>query len=118
MKIIQHSFTVLIICLLVSLAGCSSNKGKIEGTKWTSQAGNMNGQAIPAGFIKLEFGEDGTLVFGNVLEESKGTYSLGLGEFVTLTFDGESHMETIKVEGNTLEMFDSDGQSLKFTKVE
>ena len=118
MRNLQRSCFLVVACLLVFAAGCSSNKGKIEGTKWSCQAGTIDGNAIPAGMMKLEFSTDGKLVFDTTVTKFDGTYSLGLGEYVTLNFDGESHMETIKINGNVLEMIDSDGTSLKFNKVE
>lgn len=118
MRNIQLSCFLVAVCLLTLATGCSSNKGKIEGTKWTCQAGTIEGQPIPAGMMKLEFSTDGKLVFDTTVTKFTGTYSLGFGEYVTLNFDGESHMETIKISDGVLEMIDSDGTSLKFNKVE
>jgi hypothetical protein len=118
---------ILICCcaLTVTFAGCSSkNKGKIEGTKWSSHATTIKGQSLPAGFLKLEFGKDGSLVYQAGPLTFRGKYSLGMGDKVTLKFDKElgntgskTHVESVEINGDTLTMKDSDGQGGKFSRV-
>jgi hypothetical protein len=111
---------VLLAALLLA-AGCSSNKGKIEGTKWSSQDANVKGQALPAGALTLEFGSDGSLVYKAGPQTFKGTYSLGMGDNVTLKLDQElagrkNHVEKVVINGDRLTMTDSDGTQLTFGK--
>jgi hypothetical protein len=103
--------------------GCSSkNKGKLEGTKWTSLPGVVKGNNLAAGALGLEFGKDGSLVYKTPQGEFKGTYSLGMGESVTLHLDrplsnGKVHNERITVDGDKLTMKDPDGTELSFSRV-
>src|SRR5204863_54825 len=99
----------------------SDNKGKIEGTKWTSIASTIKGQAIPAGALKLDFGADGKLIYNAGPNTFTGTYSLGMGDHVTLKLDQElqgrkSHTEKVQIDGEKLTMTDSDGQAMTFTR--
>jgi hypothetical protein len=114
--------TLLIVSVgFLAVAGCSSNnKGKIEGTKWTNEAGTIKGSNIPAGVIVLEFGKDGKLSFGGGLQVLTGTYSLKSGDTVTFHFDKEhngrkDHDEKISISGDRLTLTDSDG-TLTFKK--
>jgi len=54
---------LMLLAAAVLVAGCSSNKGLIEGTKWKSKATTIKGQPIPAGILELEFHSDGKLVY-------------------------------------------------------
>jgi hypothetical protein len=114
---------VVVVVALLCCVGCnSSNKGKIEGTKWTSLPGNVKGQSIPAGILSLEFGSDFRLVYRAGPITMTGTYSLGWGDYVTLKLDRElegrkNHTERISISGDRLTMTDSDGTSLTFEKV-
>jgi uncharacterized lipoprotein NlpE involved in copper resistance len=111
-----------LLFVLAMLVGCSSNnKGKIEGTKWTSQAASVKGQTIPAGALTLEFKADGSMIYGIIGMNKTGKYSLGMGDTVTFKMDeklGErkDHAEKIKIEGDVLTMTDSDGTALKFNR--
>ncbi len=109
------------VALLCSFGCNSSNKGKIEGTSWTSLPGNIKGQAIPAGVLHLEFRSDGKLTYLTPVGTFNGTYSLGWGDHVTLKFDQElsgrkSHVERISIRGERLTMTDSDGTEVSFEK--
>jgi hypothetical protein len=100
----------------------SNNKGKIEGTKWTSLATTVKGSAIPADALKLEFSKDGKLIYKAGPKTLTGTYSLGMADTVTLKFTEElagrkDHDETIKIVGDQLTMTDSDGTAVTFKKV-
>ena len=75
-----RTFRLMILAALITLAGfsasgsalgvqdkgkdkgASANKGKIEGTKWSSVEATVKGTKIAAGLLKLEFGKDGKLV--------------------------------------------------------
>jgi hypothetical protein len=113
------------VCLVgvLFVTGCSSsNKGKIEGTKWTSQASTVKGQAIPAGFLQLEFRSDGSMVYKIGPQNLTGKYSLGSGSKVTLNLDKElagrkSHVEKVAISGEQLTMTDGDGTQMTFQKV-
>src|SRR5262249_10068653 len=97
---------LLPLLVLLPLCGCrSNNRGKIEGTKWRSQAGPVRGQNLPAGALRLEFGVDGKLVYGGFGKTFTGTYSFGMGDYVTLNLDQElagsrTHSEKITINGN------------------
>jgi hypothetical protein len=110
-----------VICLLAS--GCSSNlKGKIEGTKWSSDAMNVKGNVLPAGVLKLEFSKTGKLIYTTGPTVHDGTYSLGIGDRVTFHMNqdlggSKTHMQTIKIAGNKLTLIDGDGTSGTFSKV-
>jgi hypothetical protein len=112
---------VMLIGVLLVASGCSSNKGKIEGTKWTSVASNVKGKEFPAGTLVLEFGSDKKLVYKTPVGTFTGTYSLGMGDNVTLNLDTElagrkQHVEKVKIEGDKLTMTDSDGTAMSFVK--
>jgi len=67
----------------------SNNKGKLDGTKWTSDAVQVNGGQVPAGAISLEFKKDGTFTQVQTVPNrgpvtSSGGWSLGGGDDVTL----------------------------------
>jgi hypothetical protein len=117
-KVVQ----LIMIVALVCSAGCaSSNKGKIEGTKWVSQAATVKGTSIPAGFMRMEFRTDGSMVQQAGPLSITGRYSLGMGDNVTFTLDQEvsgrkTHVEKISISGNVLTMKDSDGTTVSFTK--
>jgi hypothetical protein len=110
-----------VACL--ALAGCSSNnKGKIEGTKWSCLAQIVEGKQVPEGFLKVEFGSNGKLVYEAGPNRFTGTYTLGSGDRVNLHLDQElagrkSHHQTVKINGNELEMIDWNGTAAKFKKV-
>jgi hypothetical protein len=102
--------------------GASSNKGKIEGTKWNSLEAIVKGNKIPAAALKLEFSKDGKLVYQAGAARFTGTYVLGEGETVTFHLDQElagrkDHIEKVAIRGTRLVMTDADGTSLTFKKV-
>ncbi len=119
---------VVVAALFCSLGCNSNNKGKIEGTKWTSLATTMNVKGkgmvpIPADAAALEFKKDGKLVYTIGPTAYTGTYSLGWGDTVTLRFDQElegrkNHSEKITISGGTLTMTDSDGTSVPFKQIQ
>ena len=114
---------VACVAALLLAAGCSSsNKGKIEGTKWTSLAATMKGQPLPAGILQLTFGKDGSVVYKAGPQTFTGTYSLGMGSNVTLNLNQDlagrkKHVEKVTISGNQLTMTDSDGTQLTFQQV-
>jgi hypothetical protein len=116
-------FRCLAVAMFLFAVGCSSNnKGKIEGTKWTSAAATVKGAVVPAGAIGLEFRGDGGLEFKMGPMSFTGTYSLGSGNAVTLKLEKELsgrkiHTETVEINGDNLVMIDSDGTQVKFVRV-
>src|SRR5436190_21582149 len=99
------SLALLASVLLADDAAKSDNKGKIEGTKWTSVASKVKGIDIPAGALKLEFKADGKLTYEAGPQTFTGTYVLGKGETVTLKLDRElagrkDHEEKVKIVGD------------------
>ena len=112
-----------LMAMVLFLTGCSSNnKGKIEGTKWSSNATTVKDKALPAGVLALEFAADGKLVYQAGPVRLTGTYSLGGGDSVTFNLDQDlagrkNHVEKITISDNTLTMRDSDGTSVSFSKV-
>jgi hypothetical protein len=119
----MRRLSVLSLGLVVLLfTGCeSNNKGKIEGTKWSSDAATVKGSQIPAGALQLEFKSDGGFTYTVIGNPLTGKYSLGTGDNVTLTFDKEldgrkSHTEKVAINGDKLTMTDSDGTAVTFTK--
>lgn len=116
--------TTALLALALFATGCASkNKGKIEGTKWASQATTLKGQALPAGVLKLDFSSDGKLVYSAGPTTFTGTYTLGTGNTVTFHLDqdlagkGKTHAEKVSIVGDNLTMTDSDGTSMTFDKV-
>ena len=112
----------VVAAALCSVGCMSKNKGKIEGTKWTSQAATIKGDVIPAGTLQLEFMKDGRLNYIAGPITFTGTYSLGFGNNVTLKLDRElsgrkTHVEKIVISGGQLTMSDSDGTSLTFDQM-
>jgi hypothetical protein len=105
-------------CLVLGLsfaAGCSSsNKTRIEGTKWE--------RPLATGVSLIEFGTDFKLVVKNPHQTFKGRYELGRGENVTFIFDEEVegeriHQLKISIDSDTLTMSDKTG-TVSFKKVD
>lgn len=119
-SVIRLAVVAFLVC---GVAGCNSNnKGKIEGTKWSSQATTIKGNAIPAGALTLEFTRDGKVTYTAGPMTYTGKYSLGWGDTVTLRLDqdlagSKTHRERVTIANDQLTMRDSDGTSLTFDKV-
>jgi hypothetical protein len=113
---LRLALTAAVLCL----TGCSSsNKGKIEGTKWSSLESTIKGQKIPAGTLRLDFGANNSLVYDTAMGKFTGTYSLGMGDRVTLKLDRElagfkNHVERVSIVGDRLTM--TDGTSMVFER--
>src|SRR5260370_20613609 len=119
---------LLIVALALAAVGCDpTNKGKIEGTKWSSNEGTIRGQKLSSGKIVLEFFKGGNMSFsgtdpkGNYKVYS-GRYTFGMGSIVVLDFDQElagrtTHTEWISVSKGELTMSDADGTSLVFSRL-
>lgn len=110
-----------LVTAAILVVGCSSNHGQLEGTKWTSRPGTVKGRTIPAGVMELEFKTDGTLQARNGFRRLSGTYSLGWGDAVVLSFNEalngrKEHAERITIDGEQLSMTDSDGAAITFQK--
>jgi hypothetical protein len=114
---------LLVFLLLFAAVGCeSTNKGKIEGTKWSSDQMTYHGQSIPPGTLFVHFRADGKLVYRAGSKTFTGTYSLGMGSIVTMYMDQEIAgnkilMDQIVIEGNKMTMTDPDGTTGTFHKV-
>ena len=111
------------LAMILFIAGCSSsNKGKIEVTKWTSQPATIKGKSYAAGALHLDFGGDGSLVYKTPNGDFRGSYSLGTFNFVSFHLDralpnGMKDMtETIRINGNQMTVRDLDGTEVTFTK--
>lgn len=111
------------LAILCSLVGCSSsnNKGKIEGTTWTSLPQLVQGQPAADGFLSISFGADRTFSYKIGDSTLTGKYSIGSGDKVTLFYDKPvakktKHVHTFKVREQELEMTDEEGNVRKFRK--
>ena len=107
----------LLPMILIGVVGCSSsNKGKIEGTRWINTEGkDKEGRSLPPGELRLEFGSDGSLTSKNHDETLTGKYTLGMGDRVTFHFTKEisgskSHVVKININGDTMTMTDATGE--------
>jgi hypothetical protein len=111
----------LLAAFLMSVGCSSNNKGKIEGTKWSSLASTVKGTPLAAGMLRLEFATDGKVSYVVGPQTFTGTYSLGAGDTVTLHLDqdlggSKTHAEKIVIAGDKLTMTDTDGTQLSFEK--
>jgi hypothetical protein len=114
---------VLFVLLLLCCGCASKNKGRIEGTTWTSLATTMNGVHVPAGMVTLEFTATGALTLTTAGERYTGRYSLGFGDNVTFSLDQELegqkvHYQRVSITGTELTLIDSDGTRFKFQKAQ
>src|SRR5262245_40603201 len=122
MKSFRAMLWVLLVSALCSVGcGGSNNNGKIEGTKWSSEKGTVEGKEVGEGEFYLEFAKDGKLYYVTATDTLKGTYSLGSGDEVTFHFDKEingtkTHVEKISIVGERLTLTDSKG-SLSFSQL-
>ena len=115
--------TVLLLVCVVAL-GCksSNNRGKVEGTKWSSLAQTVHGEQKPNGYYTLEFAADKTFTYQCENFKLTGSYKLGQGDEVTMHYDGlkagkRSQLETVRVRGEELEITDTDGTVRRFRKI-
>jgi hypothetical protein len=111
-----------LLAALVVAAGCSDNKGKIEGT-WTSTATIDKGEEVAAGARRLQFGKDGHLFYTILGKLYKGYYALGMGPAVTFTFDEDLdgrkiHAHKITIDADQLTLTSADGKVLTFHKID
>ncbi len=106
-------FFVLVVALGVT--GCeSNNKGKIEGTKWSSNPGTFSGVKLASGQILLEFSKDGEVKWSGTDIDGvqlvfTGRYTLGMGDIVVIDLDEElggslTHAESITISKGELTM--------------
>jgi hypothetical protein len=113
---------VFVVTIAFTIGCSSSNKGKIEGTRWSCVASTVKGNQVPAGAIELEFGINGTLTMRAGPETYQGHYSLGFGNSVTFNLNRElqgnkTHVEQIVIQGDRLTMSDSDGTAVSFERM-
>ncbi len=131
----MHRARLLSLPAVLSLAlaaGCTSeNRGKLEGTRWVSEPATVKVKAgpagapqsvhVPAGYLELDFHEDGSFYYILKGKIHTGKYTLGPGHMVTLNLDTpvagmKTHTEKIVVEGERMTMTDTDGTSIPFRK--
>lgn len=110
-----------LVAALVVAAGCSNNKGRIEGT-WSSVPATINGEDHPEGVRRLQFGKDGHLFYTVLGKLYKGSYSLGMGPAVTFTLEQDLegrkiHPHKIVIDGEKLTLTSADGSKVAFQKV-
>ena len=124
MRIAQVIRTAVVLVACVVAVGCksSNNRGRVEGTKWTSVAQTIHGEPKPEGYYVLEFAADKTFTYQCESFKLTGSYKLGQGDEVTMHYDGlkagkRSQLETVRVRGEELEITDTDGTVRKFRKV-
>jgi hypothetical protein len=112
-----------VLAAVLCIVGCNSNnKGKLEGTKWSSQAFTpQGGKLIAAGMITFEFTTSGQVTYKIVDQSYTGRYTLNAGDYVTLHLDqplagSRTHRQRIIVRGTTMQLIDTDGTSITFDK--
>ena len=122
MRRLPVSLLVLLAGLLF-VGGCkSNNKGKIEGTKWTSIETPTKSGVFPAGEFFLEFRSDGKLIFRREGMVYTGTYTVESGDNVTFHLDrklqgSKTHTQKIKIADDQLTLTDGDGTAVTFTRM-
>lgn len=113
-----------VLAAVLCTAGCNSNnKGKIEGTKWTSQEYSLKGKSNPPGALVLEFTPEGRFTYtvkGGPTHT--GSYSLNWGDGVILHLDqplegNKTHRQRVVIKDQTMQFIDADGTSITFDKV-
>jgi hypothetical protein len=111
-----------VLLLFAASAGCeSTNKGKIEGTQWTSLSGEVKGISVHADQFFLSFRQDGTLSFRVNGQQYTGKYTLSWGDRVNMHLDralpnGTEFTDQIVIKGDRLTMTDPDGTQLTFRR--
>jgi hypothetical protein len=116
---------ILFACLLIVVAGCSNNKGKIVG-KWQCIDG---GGIVPAGVdLKVEFTVDGRCIMtfsanGNS-DSISSKYTLGMGDTVNFSDfsrplpGGQTRAtDQVKILGNDMTMKEPDGRAMKLKRI-
>src|SRR5262249_55968099 len=86
------------------------NKGKLEGTTWTSERQTFGGVVEPAGNRQVTFFRGGGLSY----VAGKGGEVVGAGEWVMVVLDkplnnSKKHLVSIHVEGDRLTVTDQSG---------
>lgn len=122
MRFIFQARWALAAVLFLAVAGCSGNKGKIEGTNWVSQSATVKGEELPPGARQIQFQKDGHLLFIANAKPYKGSYALGMGPAVTFTLEEDwqgrkIHPEKVVIDGERLVLTDADGNAIPFQKV-
>jgi len=117
------TFLYATLALVLIATGCASkNKGKIEGTRWKSDAAVVFGKEVPAGGIIYEFNKDGTFKGSLGGKGVSGTYTLEWGSVVTLHCDqtlptGGSQSQHVTIDGEHMTMIDPDGTRISFRRM-
>ncbi len=110
-----------LVAALVIVAGCSSNKGKIEATTWTAGATAAKEEETLEGTRRLQFQKDGQLFYTISGKLYKGNYTLGMGPAVIFTLDEDLdgrkiHPFKVDVKGEQMTLTSADGKVLTFQK--
>jgi hypothetical protein len=111
----------LLVFVLVAVGCASKNQGKLEGTRWRSDASTVKGKSYPEGYLKFEFEADGSLVYRAGKDTFAGHYTLGPGNMVTFNFDrplggATTHMQKVIVHGDRMAVIDGDGTEMRFQR--
>jgi hypothetical protein len=111
----------LLVLALVVVGCASKNRGKLEGTRWRSDASTVKGKSFPEGYLKFEFDTDGSLVYHAGKEKFTGHYTLGPNDMVTFNLDrplggSATHMQRVIVHGDRMAIIDGDGTEMRFQK--
>jgi hypothetical protein len=120
---VSSCLVALLFLVALALSGCSSNnKGKLEGTKWRSDSGVVEGETVPAGTVTVEFRKNGTLTMRVDGHQIEGKYTLGVSNWVTLSLDEEfghstSYTALVLIQGDKMTMNDGDGCTLTYSRL-
>jgi hypothetical protein len=112
---------LLALAVALVVAGCSGNKGKIEGTSWSTQTALAKSEAPAASVRRLQFLHDGHLLYFANEKLFKGSYSMGMGPAVTFTLEEDLegrkiHPHKLVLDGEQLTLTSADGSALRFYK--
>jgi hypothetical protein len=114
------------VLAVLAISGCgmaeSKNKGKLEGTRWSSEKTSYMGKEVPAGHLKLTFSFGGRMTYYVGTEAYAGKFVLGSGQIVTFELDREfagskKHAERIWFEGEKMVVSDVLGPKVSFARL-
>jgi hypothetical protein len=117
---------MLLLGSMFLASGCglteSKNKGKLEGTRWTSEKTSYMGREVPAGHLKLYFGLSDKLTYRVGSDAYTGKYAYAPGQIVVFELDRElggskKHSERIWFEGEKMVVSDVLGPKVSFVRM-
>ncbi len=117
-----HALRLLSLVGVLLACGCSSNNtGKLEGTKWSSLNAKIKGMEFTSGAATLEFRKDGKFVWTMAGIALNGTYSLGMGDNVSMTFNSDrvkhkNASSAVVVKEDLMTMTDPDGTKMMWVR--